>query len=165
MAGPPPTAARRSLLLLGYPGFVVLVCLAFLLGLGSGAVDSGLNAYAASAFGPRHMNWLHAFFGLGVALGPLIMTAAISSGPSWRLGYVVVAAGQAALALAFVLTARRWAARGVPDSGVDATPIAAVRSRETLTMPAVWIGVLAFGVYVAVEVGAGLFAYQLLTEG
>jgi fucose permease len=158
--------ASTALFLYGTsPVFALTVVAALLAGFGGGAIDSGLNAYAASAFGPRHMNWLHAFFGLGVALGPLIMTAAISSGPSWRLGYVVVAAGQAALALAFVLTARRWAARGVLDSGADATPIAAVRSRETLTMPAVWIGVLAFGVYVAVEVGAGLFAYQLLTEG
>src|SRR5918998_1458294 len=109
MAGPPPTAARRSLLLLGYPGFVVLVCLAFLLGLGSGAVDSGLNAYAATAFGPRHMNWLHAFFGLGVAIGPLIMTTALSAGLSWRWGYGVVAAAQALLAIAFVVTVNRWA--------------------------------------------------------
>ena len=165
LAGSTALASTALFLYGASPVFALTVVAALLAGFGGGAIDSGLNAYAASAFGPRHMNWLHAFFGLGVALGPLIMTAAISSGPSWRLGYVVVASGQAALALAFVLTARRWAARGVPDAEADATPVAAVRSRETLTMPAVWIGVLAFGVYVAVEVGAGLFAYQLLTEG
>src|SRR5918997_1485489 len=82
---------------------------ALVLGLGGGAIDSGLNAYAAAAFGPRHMNWLHAFFGLGVAIGPLIMTTALSAGLSWRWGYGVVAAAQALLAAAFVLTVNRWA--------------------------------------------------------
>jgi fucose permease len=162
LAGSTALASLALFLYGGSPVFAVVVVAALLAGFGGGAIDSGLNAYAAAAFGPRHMNWLHAFFGLGVALGPLIMTAAISAGPSWRLGYVVVAAGQAALALAFALTARRWVARSVPDP--DAPAPAPVRSRETLLLPAVWVGVLAFAAYVAVEVGAGLFAYQLLTE-
>jgi fucose permease len=158
------STALASLALFGYgasPAFALTVVAALFAGFGGGAIDSGLNAYAASAFGPRHMNWLHAFFGLGVAIGPLIMTAAIN-GPSWRLGYVVVAGGQAVLALAFVLTGRRWGERRVPVIAAHAQP---VRGHETLLMPIVWIGVLAFAVYVAVEVGAGLFAYQLLTEG
>ncbi|HEY6594919.1 MAG TPA: MFS transporter [Asanoa sp.] len=157
------STALASLALFGYatsPAFALTVVAALFAGFGGGAIDSGLNAYAASAFGPRHMNWLHAFFGLGVAIGPLIMTAAIN-GPSWRLGYVVVASGQAVLALAFVLTSRRWGERPVPVISAHAEP---VRGHETLLMPIVWIGVLAFAVYVAVEVGAGLFAYQLLTE-
>jgi fucose permease len=161
------STALASLALFGYgssPAFAVTVVAALFAGFGGGAIDSGLNAYAASAFGPRHMNWLHAFFGLGVAIGPLIMTAALTSGPSWRLGYVVVASGQAVLALAFVLTARRWGRRATVATASDG-PTRTVRGRETLLMPIVWIGVLAFAAYVAVEVGAGLFAYQLLTEG
>jgi fucose permease len=39
-----------------------------------------------------------------------------------------------------------------------------VRTRDTLAIPAVWLGVLAFGVYVAVEAGAGLWAFLLLTD-
>ena len=100
-----------SLALTGYsvsPVLAVLVGCALLLGLGSGAVDSGLNAYAAGAFGARHMNWLHAFFGLGVAIGPLIMTAVLSAGLAWRWGYGIVAAAQLVLAIAFALTVRAW---------------------------------------------------------
>ncbi|WP_430501081.1 MFS transporter [Micromonospora trifolii] len=170
-----------SLALTGYsvsPVLAVLVGCALVLGLGSGAVDSGLNAYAAGAFGPRHMNWLHAFFGLGVAIGPLIMTGVLSAGLAWRWGYGIVAAAQLVLAIAFVLTMRAWQ-RGVPASAgasapteagapvqaTPAAPILGVPVRDTLRLPAVWSGLLAFMLYVAIEVAAGLWAFLLLTEG
>ena len=37
--------------------------------------------------------------------------------------------------------------------------------RETLRLPAVWLGALAFMLYVAIEISAGLWAFLLLTEG
>ncbi|MET8119705.1 MFS transporter [Micromonospora sp. NPDC005291] len=166
-----------SLALTGYslsPALAVLVGCALLLGLGSGAVDSGLNAYAAGAFGPRHMNWLHAFFGLGVAIGPLIMTAALSAGLAWRWGYGIVAAAQLVLAAAFALTVRAWkrSVPGATETGAAAasasggtSPQVRVPVRATLRLPAVWSGTLAFVLYVAIEVSAGLWAFLLLTEG
>jgi len=179
------STAAASAALAGYafsPAYAVMVPFALLAGFGGGAIDSGLNAYAAGAFGAKHMNWLHAFFGLGVAIGPLIMTAVISGGLSWRWGYGIVASAQACLALAFFLTVRRWVRHGevtqppqpapeaaVPVGDAVATAVAVkpatkVRTRETLAIPAVWLGVLAFAVYVAVEAGAGLWAFLLLTE-
>ncbi|MEV4532884.1 MFS transporter [Asanoa sp. NPDC049518] len=180
------STAAASAALAGYalsPAYAVMVPFALLAGFGGGAIDSGLNAYAAAAFGAKHMNWLHAFFGLGVAIGPLIMTAVISGGLGWRWGYGIVASAQACLALAFFLTVRRWVRHGevarsepaplqaaVPVGDAVATAVAAqpttakVRTRETLALPAVWLGVLAFAVYVAVEAGAGLWAFLLLTE-
>ncbi|MEU5911994.1 MFS transporter [Micromonospora sp. NPDC047527] len=161
-----------SLALTGYalsPTMAVIVGCALLLGLGSGAIDSGLNAYAAGAFGPRHMNWLHAFFGLGVAIGPLVMTGVLSAGLSWRWGYGIVAAAQLVLATAFALTVRAWQRRDpIPAPGGEtsaATPKAPVPILATLRLPAVWSGTLAFTLYVAIEVSAGLWAFLLLTEG
>ncbi|MFK3984128.1 MFS transporter [Micromonospora sp. NPDC050397] len=168
------STALASLGLTGYalsPVLALMVGCALVLGLGSGAVDSGLNAYAASAFGPRHMNWLHAFFGLGVAIGPLIMTTVIGAGLSWRWGYGIVASAQALLALAFVLTVRAWDDRRTARTGTDpsgaeqeSTPVR-IPVAATLRLPAVWTGAVAFAVYVGVEVGAGLWAFLLLTEG
>ncbi|RLP98640.1 sugar MFS transporter [Micromonospora sp. CV4] len=159
-----------SLALTGYavsPALAVVVGCALLLGLGSGAIDSGLNAYAAGAFGPRHMNWMHAFFGLGVAIGPLIMTATLSAGLAWRWGYGIVAAAQLALAAAFALTVRAW--RRVPaptePGAAVAPPAPRLPIRATLRLPVVWSGALAFAVYVAIEVSAGLWAFLLLTVG
>lgn len=163
------------------PALAVMVGFALVLGLGSGAIDAGLNAYAAGAFGPRHMNWMHAFFGLGVAIGPLIMTAVLGAGLSWRWGYAVVAAAQLALATAFALTVRLWrpgppaggtlppdpiAPQVVPGGPAEGAPEARRSSiGATLRLPAVWLGGAAFAVYVAIEVSTGLWAFLLLTEG
>lgn len=164
--------------LLGYalaPVLGVVVGCALLSGLGSGAIDSGLNTYAAEHFGARNMNWLHAAFGLGATLGPLVMTSVLAAGLAWRWGYGAVAVVQGGLALAFALTLRAWA-DGVPArSTVDptaagvglpaGTPDPAGRPVRTWAMPMAWLGVLIFAMYTGVEVGTGLWAYTLLTEG
>ena len=160
------STALAGIALVGFslaPGLAPMAACALLLGLASGAIDSGLNAYAAGAFGPRHMNWLHASFGLGVALGPMIMTAVMGAGLAWRWGYGVVAVAQLGLALAFGLTAPSRSRRGTGDR--DRGPSESVPVRRTLALPAVWFGSLTFAVYVAVEVSAGLWAFLLLTEG
>lgn len=170
------STALATTALAGYavaPGFGLMVACGFLLGLGSGAIDSGLNVYAASAFGPRHMNWMHACFGLGVALGPLTMTAALGAGLAWRWGYGTVASAELLLAVAFVVTVGAWQDRRErrtgsvprPRSSPEGARSDAVRVRDTLARPAVWFGMLAFAVYVGVEVTAGLWAFLLLTEG
>ncbi|GAB7052620.1 MFS transporter [Catenuloplanes indicus] len=151
-----------SLALTGYmsvPSMALAVVCALALALGSGAIDSGLNAYAATAFGPRHMNWLHAFFGLGVAIGPLIMTGVLTVGLPWRSGYGIVAVFQAGLAIAFALTVRLWARTAPTEAPRPAAPA------HTLRIPAVWLGIGAFICYVAIEAVAGLWAYTVLTQG
>jgi fucose permease len=159
------STSLTALALAGYaasPGLAVMTCAAVLLGMGGGAIDAGLNTYAANAFGARHMNWLHAFYGLGVTIGPLIMTAAIATGGTWRLGYGAVAAAQVALAIAFAASLGAWSpAVQTPAPGQPA----AVPVRDTLSLPAVWLGMAAFALYVAIEVGAGLWAFLLLTDG
>ncbi|HEX6682081.1 MAG TPA: MFS transporter [Candidatus Limnocylindrales bacterium] len=160
-------AGSTTLSCLGMAAFGSSRALAFaaaaslLIGLGSGAIDSGLNAYAASNFGARHMNWLHAAFGLGAMLGPLVMTAAVTSSWTWRWGYGAVATVLCLLAISFAVTARLW------DRGRRAaaeTPPTPAKVRKTLGVPAVWLGVAMFGVYTGLEVAVGLWLYTLLTE-
>lgn len=161
------STSLTALALAGYaaaPGLAIMTCAALVLGAGGGAIDAGLNTYAAGAFGARHMNWLHAFFGLGVTIGPLIMTAAVGAAGTWRLGYVAVALAQVALAIGFAASVRAW--RPAPDAATpaDVEAVAAVPVRATLSLPAVWLGMAAFALYVAIEIGAGLWAFLLLTE-
>ena len=155
----------------------MLVGCALLLGLGSGAVDSGLNAYAAGAFGPRHMNWLHAFFGLGVGDRSADHDRGAERA-AWPGAGVTASwpAAQILLATAFALTVRAWRRRRTgraPRRPRLPTPAetpgrrrpSGFRFGATLRLPAVWSGTLAFALYVAIEVSAGLWAFLLLTEG
>ena len=92
--------------------FTFLLFLAIPLGVGAGAVDAGLNDYVSRHFSPRHMNWLHACWGLGALTGPFIMTRAIVSLGSWRNGYLVVAGIQLSLAFLFLITLPLWTKHG-----------------------------------------------------
>lgn len=78
------------------------------LGLGAGAVDAGLNDYVAIHYKAHHMNWLHAFWGVGATMGPLVLSQFISRGYSWRNGYLVIAVFQFVLVLVLLLTLPLW---------------------------------------------------------
>jgi hypothetical protein len=55
-----------------------------LFGLGFGVLDASLNAHAARHFGARDINWMHASYGLGATIGPVLVTALLSAGRGWR---------------------------------------------------------------------------------
>ena len=97
--------------LVGYaaaPRWVLFFPVAALIGLGSGAIDAGLNGYAARHFPVRYMNWLHASWSIGATVGPAVMTGVLTIGASYRVGYAILAVALAAMALAFTATRRSW---------------------------------------------------------
>jgi len=148
------------------PAFVVFLAGACVMGFGSGAVDSALNAYAAREFGPRHMTWLHASYSLGAALGPAIVTALLARGAGFRSSYATLAALLATLAVCFVLTRRRWR-RSVGGPTASAAPTAGAgfqQALDALRSPCVRLQALLFFVYTGVEVGAGQWSYTILTQ-
>ena len=66
------------------PSLWVMAVGTVLFGLGFGAIDTALNAHAARHFGARDINWMHASYGLGATIGPLLVTALLSGGLGWR---------------------------------------------------------------------------------
>lgn len=150
--------------LLGYgsaPLWAVMVGLGLLAGLGGGAIDAGLNTYAAENFSPRTVNWLHASFGLGAAIGPLLMSGVIGAGQSWRLGYLLVGVAQALLASCFARTRNEWR---VHADGQHTAPAASAGLLGTLALPSAWLSMLLFFLYTGLEITAGQWLYSLLTE-
>ncbi|WP_411346944.1 MFS transporter [Paenibacillus sp. WLX2291] len=96
--------------LLGFafvPSLTWLAVLAIPLGIGAGAVDSGLNHFVASHYKAHHMSWLHCFWGVGATTGPIIMAHYIGAG-SWRSGYIAVACVQGILVVILLLTLPLW---------------------------------------------------------
>lgn len=148
------------------PTWASMVMLGFGAGLGAGAIDAGLNTYVAAHFGEGLMQWLHASYGIGITLGPIIMTFALTSLNSWRAGYRIVGAFQLALATCFALTIAMWRSKEDPAAAEQPKRLTDYRTPvgETLRQPRVWLSVLMFLLYTGVEVALGTWVYTLLTE-
>jgi fucose permease len=144
----------------------MIVALGVVTGLGAGAIDGGINTYVASHYGERLMHWLHASWGVGITLGPLIMTAGLARFHDWRWGYVVVGSAQLALAGFFALTLSQWrqpVRQPAPDSEPRLTDFR-TPYRDTLRQFRVWLSLLLFFLFAGAEATAGMWTYTLLTE-
>lgn len=155
--------------LVGYtlvPSWWMMLALAVVAGLGAGAIDAGINNYAAANFGEHQMQWLHASFGIGITMGPVIMTAGINLIHSWRLGYSFVGISQIILAACFAITASVWKkAKAHQDSGIEhSSGNPHIPLFETLRQLNVWISILLFFIYAGIEASLGSWAYTFLTE-
>ncbi|MEX2443958.1 MAG: MFS transporter [Alkalispirochaeta sp.] len=168
MIGSAASLAVGGLLLAVAPWLALVIVATVFLGSGSGLLDAGLNAYGAAYFRPRDLNWLHAFYGMGAALGPAIMTPMIISGPGWRGGYVVLVAASVAVLALFVMTRRSWN-REVPEeaAGGDGECARASVGPESLSTARVRVigggSVAIFFLYTGLEVVAGQWAFSLFT--
>ncbi|WP_195210369.1 MFS transporter [Actinomarinicola tropica] len=156
--------ASLSLYLFG-PTFPFLVLGSLLGGVAAGAIDPGINAHFAVHHGTRAMNLLHASFGIGATGGPFIATVVLDAGGSWRIPYAVYLLVQAGLLLAFLVTRDDWMARPQEDDVDVVSTTADGQLRHGLASPVVVLSVLSFFVYTGLEVGAGVLAFSLLTEG
>ncbi len=155
--------------LIGYtfvPQWWMMVSLGVFTGLGAGAIDAGLNTYVAAHFGEGLMQWLHASWGVGITLGPIIMTLGLTNANSWRLGYLIVGGFQIILAICFVLTLSMWRQNNDPSESYTERKLTEYKTPmiETLQHPQVWLSVLLFFLYVGAEGSLGTWAYTLLTE-
>lgn len=158
------SCAATAASLAGYaiaPRWWLVVASCVLAGLGAGAIDAGLNTYVATWHSARTLNWLHACYGVGAATGPALMTRVLLDAAPWQRGYAIVAGFQIALALCFFATRARWPAVTRKGDGLEP---ARAHSAGTLRLPAAWLGMACFFVYVGLEQAAGAWAYSFLTE-
>ncbi|WP_231505629.1 MFS transporter [Bacillus sp. EB01] len=88
--------------------FFLLIVAALPLGLGAGAIDTSLNDYVSVNLKAHHMNWLHAFWGVGATLGPIIMGIVLNNDVSWRNGYLIIGGIQLMLAMILFLSLPLW---------------------------------------------------------
>lgn len=147
------------------PWWSLFASCSLLHGLGSGAIDTGLNHYVASHFSARHMNWLHACYSVGATLGPLIMTSMLAGFGSWRAGYVTVASLLLLLTVLFALTRRLWDAPAEAGAAEVQTPNEPPMGMvQALQSTAVWLQMALFFIYTGLEVTVGQWSFTLLTE-
>ena len=155
--------------LIGYtlvPQWWMMVGLGVFAGLGAGAIDAGLNTYVAAHFGEGLMQWLHASWGVGITLGPIIMTLGLTNTETWQFGYRIVGIFQILLAVGFLLTRGMWHQNDQPAETNPKKKLTEYKTPigETLRHPQVWLSVLLFFLYVGAETSLGTWTYTLLTE-
>jgi fucose permease len=148
-------AATGALLIAVAPVWGMVLAGALLLGAAAGLLDTGLNIVVALSGRLRLLNMLHGAYGVGSALGPLVVTAAIVV-TSWRPAYVLLIALELLLAYGWLRSSSHWAAEPantVPPSAAE--PDDGPTRRVRLL---VGLGVAAFFFYTGLEVTAGQWA-------
>jgi fucose permease len=124
-------------------------------------MDGGLNTAVALTGRQRLLNLLHGAYGVGTALGPLLVTAAILTG-SWRPAYLTLVCLDLAMAVLWLRQRQRerrrdrahtGAAAPVPVTVTDPHPAARWSRRRYRGV--VIAGMSVFFVYTGLEVGAG----------
>ncbi len=154
-----------GLIALGLSGYVIapvwelVVVSGFVAGVGNGLIDGGLNGYVAEHYNARAMNWLHAFFGVGVTISPAIMTMILADGLSWRVGYGLVAVFEVLLLVGFALSASWWKTSAAHTSDGKHVSVMA-----TLRRPIVWLGIAMLLLYAGLETTPGQWSFNLFTE-
>ncbi len=144
------------------PPFALLLTTILGLGFGFAIIDAGLNTYITGL--PEKttlLNNLHAFYGIGGFLGPIIASGVLAAGLSWNTVYalwalcgLILLAGFGALFDAGPAGSRppgtQHAGRGLLT--------------DTLRLRLVWLAAVFLLVYVGAEVSLGSWSYSFLTE-
>ncbi|WP_336517545.1 MFS transporter [Pollutibacter soli] len=153
-----------ALALLGFSyssHFIFLCLLAIPLGLGAGCVDAALNNYVALHYQARHMNWLHSFWGIGAAIGPVIMSGYLAQGKSWTSGYNTIAWIQLSLVLILIISIPIWIIdRKGPDSNDPSEKDHSLRT--VLKIPGLKQALVVFFCYCSIEATFGLWGASYL---
>ncbi len=159
------STAMTAAALLGFsfaPSFGFMIPLAVILGLGAGAIDSGLNNYVALHFKASHMNFLHCFYGVGVSLSPYLMSQALSDA-GWRGGYRYAFYVQAAITLLLIISIPMWKKSSSADESENKSS-ANLTLFQMAKMPEirqVWIIMLATN---AIEYACGVWGSTYLVS-
>lgn len=157
-------SSAAALGLLGYalaPSWEMLLLAATVTSMGSGALDAGLNTFVSANYNVSRLNWLHAAFGVGLTIGPWMVTLlVIRMGAPWQLTYLVIMTPQVILALTFLVTRNQWsftattAEESQRDSGASIA--------ETVRLSVVLLSLALFFIYGGIEIGAGQLTSPLL---
>jgi len=158
------SVATTALALLGFSlakNYVFLLLMAVPLGLGAGAVDAGLNNYVALHCGAKHMSWLHCFWGVGTIIGPMILSAVLRVGGSWRMGYRAVGLMQCAVSALLFATLGMWKRSDIQQEEREAKTLGVL---DVLRLPGAKAGMMTFFGYCAVESTLGLWGATYISQ-
>jgi fucose permease len=147
------------------PGWIILILVGFIASSGVAAIDAGFNTYFALNQSVGQMNVLHACFGLGGTISPILMTSAINLTGTWRWGFLPVASLYVLLGIIFVFTKKQWVKYSKAQYAAINNTLSAPKLIQSLRQPVIWMGILLFFIVTGVEGSAAQWPYTLFTQG
>jgi fucose permease len=133
----------------------------FVWGIGRALLNTSVNTFVASHYSSRQMNWLHAIFGVGSTLGPLLVTFIVADlSLSWRLSYFILAIVEGIVMLLFFMTLKDWSLK-VKVAEAKVLP----SLTQTLKLAPVWLGTLLFVMHTGMQMSTGQLSNNLFVEG
>ena len=138
------------------PNIAWMIICSVVLSYGAGAIDTGLNNYVSLHYKAKHMNWLHCFWGVGVTLSPMIMSAFLGGeAGQWRNGYRVIALIQLSIAMIVLATLRKW--NTTPQEAASSDEKSEKKMLDLLRMKGVPTSILSLGLYCSGEFLIGVW--------
>jgi fucose permease len=144
------------------PSFIWIFLFAIPLGIGAGAIDASLNNYVAQNYKAAHMNWLHAFWGIGATAGPLIMAISIANTAKWRIGYQVLAGIQFGIFFIILISLSLWKVHDETYISENKQKNQSNSKMDILRIKGVKMTLFAFVLYCAIEFSVGLWGASYL---
>ncbi|KAK5112605.1 hypothetical protein LTR62_003919 [Meristemomyces frigidus] len=144
-----------------HPPYPVLVVVFILAGLGNGLEDSAWNAWIGNMANANEiLGFLHAFYGLGATIAPLIATTMITkAGMPWYYWYYIMIGGAVIELATSLYTFWGATAQVFRDEHPRTSDAGGSRLKEAvMKMPAarvVWLSALFLLGYVGIEVALG----------
>ncbi|MBO4733241.1 MAG: MFS transporter [Clostridia bacterium] len=136
------TAVSTALIAIGILGFsfspnLLYMCLfSILIGIGGGAINTGLNNYVALHYEARHMNFLHCFYGVGTICSTSLLTVTLENS-GWRIGYRYIFIVQIVIALLIFISIPIWKSDKTSAEKSEETGQQKLSIIKMLRMPAI----------------------------
>lgn len=144
------------------PPFAIVLAILLALGFGFAILDAGLNAYITGLpENTTRLNTLHAFYGIGGFLGPIVASGVLAAGKQWNTVYALWGACGLILLVGFGI---------LFDAGfADARHAVGERGNrglltDALRLRLIWLAAIFMLLYVGAEVTVGSWSYSYLTE-
>jgi fucose permease len=146
------------------PPFVAFAGVQLAIGFAGGVLESMLNVYLAALPGATtRLNRLHAFWGLGALIGPVLASRIIESA-SWTVVWLVLAVAFIPLLAGFLLAFPEPEPQPGPDAGVPAAPDTGGLLGAALRERGILLGATMLTVYVGLEIGVGNWGFSYLLQ-
>ena len=149
------------------PPFVALVLVQLLTGYATGVLESVLNAHLATLPRPTTLlNRLHAFFGVGALIGPLLASWMLTF-TTWPIVWLVLGLVCVPLTVGVLVAYPRRADDALAGAATDGSEDEGDKGAlltSALRRRGVILGAILLTVYVGLELGVGNWAYSYLVD-